>query len=75
MKQLAHQPQIILIKTNIWLFPGDFTPFLPGIAARYSPFPALPLTLPGTRPLTCQGEKVLRGEKKAQITEEILLSY
>lgn len=68
-KQLAHQPQIILIKTNIWLFGCVFPPLLPGIS-RCALFhipcsPSVSLSLPGTRPLTCQGEKVLREKKKS----------
>lgn len=77
-KHLAHQPQIILIKTNIWPFPCDFTPLLPGIwCCALFHIPCSPAPSSRYTPFDLSGEKkkVFRGGEKAQITEEILLSY
>lgn len=73
-KQLAHRPQIILIKTNIW----PFHALLPGIwCCALSHIPCSPSPSSRYTPFDLSGRKVLRGGggEKAQITEEILLSF
>lgn len=64
VKQLAREPKIIPIKTEYKCFDTLSLPFHEswGRALAHSQFSAL--SLPGTRPLTCEGGKVLRTEKK-----------
>lgn len=69
-----HEPMIIPIKNNYKCFDTLSLPtnpshifFPPWELQTRAPLPHsqfLPLTLPGTRPLTCQGGKVLRKGKK-----------
>lgn len=76
-KHLAHQPQIILIKTNIWPLHCDFTPLLPGIwCCALFHIPCSPAPSSRYTPFDLSGKKnFFGGGEKAQITEEILLSY
>lgn len=65
-KHLAHQPQIILIKTNIRPFHCDFTPLLPGIwCCALFHIPCSPAPSSRYTPFDLSGKKkFLGGEKK-----------